>query len=101
MGITGVDKLKMTAVLGVVKIVSAYLSAFFIVDILAEGRPCIWEFHQLASELYFAIFMNVVPEAQTTGNTWIGEENASRGALAAIFVWMWLDHGFQIRSSIS
>ncbi|EEQ39843.1 Sugar (and other) transporter family protein [Clavispora lusitaniae] len=86
-GITGVDKLKMTAVLGVVKFVSAYLSAFFIVDIFGRRAAMYSGISlQLASELYFAIFMNVVPEAQTTGNLHGSKKNASRGALAAIFL---------------
>lgn len=98
-GIKGKEKLKMTAVLGVVKFVSAYLSAFFIIDVLGR-RPamyigiCI----QLVCELYYAIFLSVVPistgtdarksagarAAQTPLNGASGR--AASGALAAIFL---------------
>lgn len=86
-GVTGVDKLKMTAILGVVKFVSAYLSAFFIIDIFGRRQALYTGIVlQFVCELYFAIFMTVVPEAADTGDLTGSKANASRGALAAIFL---------------
>lgn len=87
-GITGVEKLKMTAILGVVKFSSAYLSAFFIIDILGR-RAALYMgiILQFVCELYFAIFMNLVPEAQELeGDIEGSQRSASKGALAAIFL---------------
>lgn len=86
-GITGVEKLKMTAILGVVKFVSAYLSAFFIIDFLGRRRALyIGITLQLVCELYFAIFMNLVPEAAEDGDLTGSNKRASQGALAALFL---------------
>lgn len=86
-GITGVEKLKMTAILGTVKFISAYLSAFFIIDFLGRRRALyIGIILQLVCELYFAIFMNLVPEAAEDGNLHGSQKRASEGALAALFL---------------
>lgn len=87
-GITGTEKLKMTAILGVVKFCSAYLSAFFIIDFLGRRKAlyigiCV----QMLSILYFAIFLTIVPEAGEEGVTLYGsKESASKGAMAALFI---------------
>lgn len=87
-GVTGVDKLKMTAILGVVKFVSAYLSAFFLVDIFGRRTAlytgiCV----QFISQLYYAIFMTILPQAaETSDNFTHSQAAAARGALAAIFL---------------
>lgn len=87
-GIRGVEKLKMTAVLGVVKLTSAYISAFFIIDFLGRRTALyIGIVLQLVCELYFAIFMHVVPEASDHGGDLTGSDKyASKGALAALFL---------------
>lgn len=86
-GITGVEKLKMTAILGVVKFVSAYLSAFFIIDFLGR-RPALYIgiTFQFVCELYFAIFLNIVPEAAEDVDLTGSRARASKGALSAIFL---------------
>ncbi|KAI5949879.1 hypothetical protein KGF54_005356 [Candida jiufengensis] len=86
-GIKGIDKLKMSAILGVVKFVSAYLSAFFIIDILGRrGALFIGISGQMCSLLYYAIFLTVVPQAAIDGTEIVGSaKRASTGALAAIY----------------
>lgn len=87
-GITGKERLKMTAVLGVVKFTSAYLSAFFIIDFLGRRAALYMGITlQFVCELYFAIFLHVVPEAQHMGGDIRGSKKAaSKGALAALFL---------------
>lgn len=87
-GVTGIGTLKMSAVLGVVKFVSAYLSAFFIIDILGRKRAIyIGICGQMMCLLYYAIFLTVVPEAAEKGVVITGSaKRASQGALAAIFL---------------
>lgn len=86
-GITGVESLKMTAFLGLVKLVSAYLGAFFIIDLLGR-RLALYSgiTLQLVCALYFAIFMTIVPEAAKTSTLTGSKRNASKGALAALFL---------------
>lgn len=87
-GVTGVDKLKMTAILGVVKFISAYLSAFFIIDVLGRrGALYIGISLQLVCILYFAIFLTIVPDAADDDVTLVGSQaRASKGALSALFL---------------
>ncbi|KAI5970093.1 hypothetical protein CANMA_000917 [Candida margitis] len=87
-GVTGIDTLKMSAVLGVVKFVSAYLSAFFIIDILGRKRAIyIGICGQMLCLLYYAIFLTIVPQAAESGAVITGSaKRASQGALAAIFL---------------
>lgn len=87
-GITGVDKLKMTAILGVVKFVSAYLGAFFVVDFLGRRRALyIGITLQMATMLYYAIFITIVPQAADEDVTLVGSQaRAAKGALASIFL---------------
>ncbi|KAL6451769.1 qutD Probable quinate permease [Candida maltosa Xu316] len=87
-GVTGVDTLKMSAVLGVVKFVSAYLAAFFIIDVLGRKKSLYTGLTmQLLCILYYAIFLTIVPEAANNGVELTGsKKRASQGALAAIFL---------------
>ncbi|KAI5949878.1 hypothetical protein KGF54_005355 [Candida jiufengensis] len=87
-GVEGIDKLKMSAVLGVVKFVSAYLSAFFIIDILGRKTALyIGIGGQLCCMLYYAIFLTIVPQAASDGTELAGSaKRASTGALASIFL---------------
>lgn len=87
-GITGVDKMKMTAILGVVKFVLAYLSAFFLIDFLGRRRLLyIGITLQGLCLLYFAIFLTVVPQALVSADGLTNSQKAAgRGALAALFL---------------
>lgn len=86
-GVTGVEKLKMTAILGAVKFISAYISAFFIIDFLGRRTALyIGITFQLICELYFAIFLNLVPQAAEDANLTGSDKYASKGALAALFL---------------
>ena len=87
-GITGTGTLKMSAVLGVVKFCSAYLTAFFLIDVIGRKR-CLYAglSLQMACILYYAIFLTIVPEAAESGVSLTGSKyRASQGALAAIFL---------------
>ncbi|CAK7894229.1 high-affinity glucose transporter 1 [[Candida] anglica] len=87
-GITGVKSLEMTAVLGVVKFVSAYLAAFFLIDFLGRRRSLyIGISIQLITILYFAIFLTVVPQAAEKGAVLThSQDMAGKAALAALFL---------------
>lgn len=87
-GNRGHDILKMTAVLGVVKFVSAYLCAFFIIDFLGRRRALyIGIVIQMVSILFFAIFLTIVPEATQDDAILTALQNrASKAAMAAIFL---------------
>lgn len=59
-----VRQLIMTATFGVVKLVSAYFCAFFVIDLLGRRRALyIGISTQLVSTLYFALFLTLVPES--------------------------------------
>lgn len=87
-GVTGVEKMKMTAILGLVKFCSAYLSAFFIIDFLGRRTALYMGITlQMVCLLYFAIFLTIVPGAADTEYLMTGSEaRASKGALAALFL---------------
>ncbi|KSA03142.1 uncharacterized protein AC631_01155, partial [Debaryomyces fabryi] len=86
-GAVGVEKLKMTAILGVVKFISAYLSAFFIIDFLGRRKALyIGITIQLLSILYFAIFLTIVPEASEEADLTGSKARAGKGAMAALYM---------------
>ena len=87
-GAVGVEKLKWTAILGVVKFVSAYFSAFFVIDFLGRRKALyIGIMIQMLSILYFAIFLTIVPEAGDDNVNLTGsKERAGKGAMAALFL---------------
>ncbi|WPK27134.1 hypothetical protein PUMCH_004509 [Australozyma saopauloensis] len=86
-GIKGVETLKMTAILGLVKLISAYLGAFFIIDFLGRRLALYCGITlQLICALYFAIFMTIVPQAANTFSLSGSQKRASQGALAALFL---------------
>lgn len=88
-GIRGsVHELKMLAILGVVKFVSAYGSAFFMIDYLGRRRSLYLGLTlQMTCLLYFAIFLTIKPEAVHTKSELKGADSrAAKGALAAIFL---------------
>lgn len=87
-GVTGVEKMKMTAILGLVKFCSAYLCAFFIIDFLGRKTALYMGITlQMICLLYFAIFLTVVPEAADEDYLMTGSQaRASKGALSALFL---------------
>lgn len=87
-GVKGVDKLKMTAVLGVVKFVSAYISAFFFIDFLGRKKAAyIGISIQLLTLLYFALFLTIVPQATESDAILTKSQfHASQAAIAALFL---------------
>lgn len=68
-GVSGqVKTLTMTAILGVVKFVSAYLSAFLLIDVIGRRRSLFAGLTlQMCCMLYFSIYLVVVPQAAKTG----------------------------------
>ena len=67
-GVTGTGTLKMSAVLGVVKFISAYLSAFFLIDVIGRKRALYTGLSlQMTCILYYAIFLTIVPQAAEEG----------------------------------
>lgn len=87
-GIVGKETLKMTAIFGVVKFVSAYICAFFVIDFLGRRKALyIGLIIQLLSILYFSIFLAIVPEASNDNPSLSGSESrASKGAIASLFM---------------
>ena len=78
----------MSAVLGVVKFCSAYLSAFFLIDVIGRKR-CLYVglSLQMTCILFYAIFLTIVPEAAESGTSLTGSKyRASQAALASIFL---------------
>ncbi len=87
-GYTGTKKLLMTAILGVVKFTSAYLTAFFLIDFLGR-RKCLYIglTVQCLSTLYFAIFITVVPKVSNDEFTMTSsEKHAGVCALAMLYL---------------
>lgn len=87
-GIKGVEVMKMTVILGVIKFCSAYFSAFFIIDFLGRRKALyIGITIQMISILFFAIFLQIVPHATEEGWTLSpSEKAASKAAMAALYI---------------
>lgn len=87
-GIRGNETLKMTAILGVVKFVGAYLSAFFIIDFLGRRKSIyIGIILQGIALLYFAIFLTLVPQAQDDDAVLTSAQGrAAKGAIGMLYV---------------
>ena len=88
-GVKGqIPTLKMTAILGVVKFVSAYLSAFFLIDFLGRRRSLYCGITlQMICILYFALYLTIVPQAENTGAVLTSSQKAAgKAAMAAIFL---------------
>lgn len=88
-GYKGVERLKMTAVLGVVKFISAYASAFFIIDFLGRRKALYTGITlQMISILFFAIFVTVVPNATEDVPLPLtaSEDRAAKAALASLYL---------------
>lgn len=87
-GIEGNQKLLMTAMLGVVKFVFAYIGAFFIIDFLGRRKAMYLGISlQTAALLYFALFLAIVPQAAEDGTVLTdSQRRASEAAVASILV---------------
>ncbi|KAK6455504.1 quinate permease [Scheffersomyces xylosifermentans] len=87
-GITGVEVMKMTVILGVVKFCSAYFSAFFIIDFMGRRKALyIGIIIQMLAILFFGIFLQIVPHATIKGSILSPSERAaSRAAMAALYI---------------
>lgn len=87
-GIDGIDVLKMTAVLGVVKLVGAYFSAFFLIDFLGRRRSLyLGIILQGCCLLYYAIFLTIVPVSELKDDELTPSQlRASKGAIASIYL---------------
>lgn len=87
-GIKGVETMKMTLILGVVKFCLAYFSAFFIIDFLGRRKALYWGISiQMLSILFFAIFLTVVPNAHHPGTVLTTSQlHASKAGMAAIYL---------------
>nr|BAK00638.1 predicted protein [Hordeum vulgare subsp. vulgare] len=82
------EKLFATCILGVVKLCSAYLCAFFLIDFFGRRRSlytgiCL----QFCAILYVAIFLAIVPaDSLKTGLLSDSQKRAATGAIAAIYI---------------
>lgn len=86
-GIEGVELFKMTAILGVVKFVSAYLSAFFLIDALGRRKALYTGITvQMVAVLYFAIFLVIVPQAAKNAELTSSQEHAAKASIAALYL---------------
>ncbi|CDR43989.1 CYFA0S13e01222g1_1 [Cyberlindnera fabianii] len=87
-GVTGTKKLLYSSILGVVKFVGAYIGAFFLIDFLGRKRALyVGIIVQTLATLYYAIFLQVVPNATDEDYVMTGsEKQAGVGALAFLFI---------------
>jgi sugar porter (SP) family MFS transporter len=81
-------RLLYSSILGLVKFISAYIGAFFVIDFFGrKGALYIGIAIQLFATLYFAIFLQIVPDA--TNNDYSMTSSQSRagvGALAMLYI---------------
>lgn len=87
-GYKGVNVLKMMTFFGFVKFFSAYFSAFFLIDFLGRRRALYCGIVvQGISILIFAIFLNIVPQAEIVGTVLTKSQfAAAQLATAALFM---------------
>ncbi|ODV77988.1 quinate permease [Suhomyces tanzawaensis NRRL Y-17324] len=87
-GVKGIETMKMTVILGVVKFVGAYFSAFFIIDFLGRRKALyIGISLQMLTILFFAIFLHIVPQATDPDSVLTkSQKAASKGAMAALYL---------------
>lgn len=87
-GYTGTKRLLMTAILGVVKLCSSYLCAFFLIDFLGRRKSLyIGLTVQCLSTLYFATYIAIVPKVTEEEFTMTpSEKSAGVGALAMLYL---------------
>ncbi|CEP22975.1 qutD [Cyberlindnera jadinii] len=87
-GVTGTRRVFYSAILGVVKFSSAYIGAFFVIDILGRKKALLMGITiQLIATLYFAIYLQIVPQA-TENNIQLTDSQSRAGvaALASLFI---------------
>jgi sugar porter (SP) family MFS transporter len=82
------EKLFATCILGVVKLSSAYLCAFFLVDFIGRRRSLYGGISlQLVSILYIAIFLSIVgTEALENGTLTPSQKHAGVGAVVMLYL---------------
>ncbi|KAG6007593.1 hypothetical protein E4U21_005791 [Claviceps maximensis] len=90
LGIGGEQKgLLITAVFGIVKLISALVCALFLVDVIGRKRALLTGITlQAVSMLYVAAFLTAVPQLGTTSNFVLPQSQiaVSRGAIAMIYL---------------
>ena len=90
LGVSGEQEgLLVTAVFGIVKLISALVCALFLVDVIGRKRALLTGISlQAVSMIYVAAFLTAVPELGTTSNFVLPQSRvaASRGAIAMIYV---------------
>lgn len=93
------EKLFATCILGVVKLCSAYLCAFFLIDFFGRRHSLYTGIMlQTLAIMYVAIFLAVVPkELLASGDLSPSQTKAATGAIAAIYIsgfgWVSFRHG--------
>ncbi|KAJ1323096.1 sugar porter family MFS transporter [Microdochium nivale] len=82
------EKLFATCILGVVKLTSAYLSAFFLIEFIGRRRSLYSGIMlQMLALLYIAIFLGVVgEETLDSGDLYPTQSRAATGAIAMLYV---------------
>lgn len=82
------EKLFATCILGVVKLCSAYLCAFFLIDFIGRRRSLYAGITlQTISITYVAAFLAVVPKDKlASGHLSASQKSAATGAIAAIYI---------------
>lgn len=82
------EKLLASCILGVVKLVSAYLCAFFLIDFIGRRRSLyIGISLQTISLMYVAIYLGVVgPETLASGNMTPSQHQGAVGSIAMIYL---------------
>jgi len=88
-GYKGDKKLLMTAILGVVKFSSAYICAFFLIDFIGRRKSLyIGILIQLISTLYFATYLAIIPNIDSSNYSpkSNSEKNAGLAALAFLYL---------------
>lgn len=89
LGYTGEsEKLFATCIIGVVKLTSAYLSAFFLIEFIGRRRSLYAGITlQMLSILYVAIFLAMVPSARLQSDDLSAtEKRAATGAVAMLYI---------------
>lgn len=89
LGYTGQsEQLFATCIIGVVKLVAAYLSAFFLIEFIGRRRSLYAGITiQMITVLYIAIFLGLVPNSRLqSGNISAAEHSAATGAVAMLYI---------------
>lgn len=87
-GVKGTKQLLYSAILGVVKFTSAYIGAFFVIDVLGRKKALYLGMSiQMFATLFFAIFLQIVPNATEINYAMTSsEKQAGVAALSMLFI---------------